>query len=190
MGNRTRLMAFNKCWYISEILNENESIKIDTSYEFYYFQFDLKIFSIYVVDFFWSSHQHDRDIDQYINICNWKCEVCGQCVWENAKCLVLRMHKYFPSAWNWWEEISLLTRKNGNVQCLLHSIKSPQRNKAEKIIWFRLQIDYQKHKNLLEASLSCLCKMIEKMSLASSCVPNTKYIDWHSLSFGMRDFAI
>ena len=87
-------------------------------------------FPIYMINFCRLTHQHDRDIDQYINICNWKCEVCGQCA-RGKEVLVLRMHKYFPSTIYWWEEISLLTRKSGNKQCLLHSIKSPQRKGIE-----------------------------------------------------------
>ena len=34
----------------------------------------------------------------------------------------------------------------------------PLEEKVEKITWIRLQIDYQKHKNLLETSLCCLRK--------------------------------
>ena len=78
-----------KCIFINKTnssLTRRKLIYHSIAINFIIFLLTLYQLSIFKIDFCSPLHRHDGDIDQYINICNWKCEVCGQCVWENEKC--------------------------------------------------------------------------------------------------------
>ena len=90
---------------------------------------------------FLQSQFYTVDIDQYINICNWKCEKCGQC----EEVFVLRMQKYLPISY-WWE-ISLLT-KVGMCNVYYIPLSPPRLAVGSKSI--------TRNKNVLETSRSSL----------------------------------
>ena len=80
-------------------------------------------------------------------MCLRKCEVFGA---KDAQVfpfsLELMRRNFFINKKKWERAMSIT----------FHQI--PLEEKVEKITWIRLQIDYQKHKNLLETSLCCLRK--------------------------------
>ena len=123
---------------------------------------------------FLQSQVYIGDIDQYINICNWKCEKCGQC----EEVFVLRMQKYLPLRY-WWE-ISLLTKVG---MCNVYYIPLVPLEEGRRAVGSK---SITRNKNVLETSRLSLIKCLRKndwKALAhthtkiSLFVRNTKQID-------------
>ena len=71
-------------------------------------------------------------------------------------------------------KVCFINKKNWECAMSITFHQIPLDQKVEKITWIRLQIDYQKHKNLLETSLCCLRKNDGKDEPhISLLVPNT-----------------